>query len=532
VRKPNWSIVMLGAALVTLSAITLQAHTANQRHRETALALLGDYADFALFNYKSRMETSLRRVAMDAINPQHNRKLVPVYAEFGLGTPPEPRCECESLGLPIHGYFIRGPDGNIRLSRGTKADVQTLAAVLRGYKTSKNPVLLPVNQGESFIAVQPAFEIGRSDLLMGALLDRSAVIKAVSSRDCTKDLLPPSLANGLPTDSLVEIAVYAAGSADPFYTSTPEPTWLAARTDTMSPQAGNLVLRASVKQQAAPLLIIGGLPKSRLPMLLVMLAISAGLGVLAVRQMRRERALVRMRETFVTSVSHELRTPLAQVRLFLETLRMGRATTPADREWALSHIERETTRLTHLVENVLHVSKPPAQAAAAAPVLDVANELEDIVESFRPLARSRRARLVTRNAPSLNLGMRREHLRQVIINLLDNAVKYGPVGQTVTVEAQPRGDELLISVSDEGTGVLPAERDRIWQQYFRGSTPEALASGGTGIGLSIVRDLLALYGGTVRMAESETGARFEITLPRIRVGPFTRMTEDLVAHGD
>src|SRR6185436_535772 len=112
--------------------------------------------------------------------------------------------------------------------------------------------------------------------------------------------------------------------------------------------------------------------------LLGMLLVSVALAVVAVIQLRREEELARIRSDFVSSVSHELRTPLAQIRLFLETLRLGRFTTEAQRQWSLDNIDRETNRLAHLVENVLYFARAGrAPAARAAPeATDLAAEIE------------------------------------------------------------------------------------------------------------------------------------------------------------
>src|SRR4029078_10364719 len=120
--------------------------------------------------------------------------------------------------------------------------------------------------------------------------------------------------------------------------------------------------------------VIGGLPRSRLPLLLGLLLLAAAMSVIAVMQIRRESELAGLRADFVSSVSHELRTPLAQIRLYLETLQLGRTSTDEQRRWALSHVERETTRLAHLVENVLRFSTLGHDAASSTPV-DPASEI-------------------------------------------------------------------------------------------------------------------------------------------------------------
>jgi signal transduction histidine kinase len=531
--KLNWTAVVLAVSLVTLSAIALQANSANQKHRATALALLGDYANFAAFNYSQRAETQLQAIVSRMLHPAHLDGFRPQFRAFELSSMQEiaeglkkAQCDCMRDALPVTAYFLYSPTlDQVKASPAlTAREVSQIRDLVRaGAAGPGNPSeirLRVLPDSRRMLAYQAVPNLGPVPMSFGVVFETAALAGELQRIGCLDNLLPPTLAKGTRSDSLLTIALYAPGEARPFYSSVAEPKWFQARDDTLSARFGGLVARASIKAEMAERLVIGGLPRSRLPLLLVLFGVSAGLALLAGAQMRREHALMRMRENFVTSVSHELRTPLAQVRLFLETLRMGRAASSAEREWALSHIERETTRLAHLVENVLHVSRPKrADAAVAAPVLDLKAEIDDVVESFQPIARSRRARIVTRLEEGLLTAIRREHLRQILVNLLDNAVKYGPLGQTVTVSTRTASDCVQISVSDEGPGVLPAERERIWKPYFRGSTPEAVASGGTGIGLNIVSDLASTYRGRVLLERSSPGATFVCELPRVQVGP-------------
>jgi signal transduction histidine kinase len=253
-------------------------------------------------------------------------------------------------------------------------------------------------------------------------------------------------------------------------------------------------------------------PRSKLPFLLGLLALAAMMSVVSVVQIRRETEIAGMRADFVSSISHELRTPLAQIKLYLETVRTGRASTPEQRDWSLSHIDRETTRLGNLVENVLRFSRLGRADGVSSRTVDLADEVEKIVEEFRPLAASRKAsiELELRDRPLVRI--KTENLRHVIVNLLDNAVKYGPLGQTVTVAVTMSGDNAQVAVTDEGSGVPVGDRESIWRPFARAST--ATDAAGSGIGLTIVRDIVAQNGGKAWVESAEgAGARFVISVP-------------------
>jgi signal transduction histidine kinase len=140
--------------------------------------------------------------------------------------------------------------------------------------------------------------------------------------------------------------------------------------------------------------------------------------------------------------------------------------------------------------------------------------VQRIVEDFRPLAASRNARVKTHVEPTPPVLLRPEALNRLLLNLLDNALKYGPAGQTVTVAVGHRQGEVQLSVSDEGPGVPPSERERIWLEFQRGSS--AAAAAGSGIGLSVVRDVASRHGGRAWVESANgagSGARFVIALP-------------------
>jgi signal transduction histidine kinase len=244
-----------------------------------------------------------------------------------------------------------------------------------------------------------------------------------------------------------------------------------------------------------------------------------GLSIAAVAQLRREGQLSRLRSDFVTAVSHELRTPLAQIRLFLDTLRLRRYDTDAQRDWLLGHLVRETTRLEHLVENVLAISRLERGATPAIlrEPADLSQEVRDAVVAFEPLAASRRAGLITRVEPGVLVGVEREALRQLLLNLFDNAVKFGPPGQQIEVTVRDHDCQVELTVKDQGPGVAAAEREQIWEPYYRGRGESVRAVGGSGIGLAIARDIATRAGGTSEVrSPPEGGAEFVIRLPRLQ----------------
>jgi signal transduction histidine kinase len=225
-----------------------------------------------------------------------------------------------------------------------------------------------------------------------------------------------------------------------------------------------------------------------------------------------------MRTEFISGVSHELRTPLAQIRWFAELLHLGKLRTEDERVRSAGIIDQEARRLTYLVENVLNFSRTEkgTNRVSMAPS-DFDHEIRDVLELFAPLARARQMAVAARLDAGAVVQLDRDALRQILLNLLDNAVKYGSPGQTITVGSEVSGDRARVWVEDQGPGIPRDDRVRVWEPYVRLKRDVESATGGSGIGLSVVRELVAMHGGRAR-AESGPGggARVVIEFPLSR----------------
>lgn len=258
------------------------------------------------------------------------------------------------------------------------------------------------------------------------------------------------------------------------------------------------------------------------------LLLGAAFATAAALGLRRQSKLAEARTTFIASVSHELRTPLAHVNALSETLLLGRAESPEQAQRWLRAIHREGRRLSVLTENVLLHARGERHAIHASPQwTDLAAVARDAVGLVEAQAHGRGARVaVVGTAVDGTVGSASGWadatvVRQILINLVDNALKYGPDGQTVTVTLDivpptapgVTADVLRVRVDDEGPGVPRADRDRIWQPFVRladgGSAPA-----GTGLGLSVVRQLVAELGGRCSVDDAPgRGARFRVEIP-------------------
>ena len=554
VRRFSWPLLLLLVSVAVTTVAAFNAQRAVWSHRRTAERLLRDYGAFTAWTSQRKVISGLDGAVMASLQYIMHGRDVHNFQRNGprpnaddlwryynnndrfstrLCTPR--RCP-ESFPPSVYFGFTLGadtlrvapraatPEADAWLEVASETDRRWLVDSLTTHVRRVH------DRDENYeVLVSPRFGTGR--MIAYALMPTEAgdtVVYGVEFgaktsahifRDAVvhESLLPNSIMAGKENEDLLGIRIVGPNSLQLFESANFPSTPYVGSLE-LTRHFGGLMVQTAIRPEYANQLVIGGLPRSRLPLLLGMLAVSAALAVVAVIQLRREHELARLRSDFVSSVSHELRTPLAQIRLFLETLRLGRFTTEAQRQWSLDNIDRETNRLAHLVENILYFAR--AGRAPASPLTaestDLGVELEQIARAFEPLAASRRASLRLDLAPNVIAALPRETFRQVLLNLLDNAVKYGPAGQTITVSLAAHGSTARVTVADEGPGIPVKEREVIWTPFFRGNAASAQGAGGSGIGLAIVKDLVARMGGRVEIASgTERGAAFQVELPGV-----------------
>jgi PAS domain S-box-containing protein len=240
---------------------------------------------------------------------------------------------------------------------------------------------------------------------------------------------------------------------------------------------------------------------------------SAGV-VYAFRDLTSEQRLEEEKTDLVATISHELRTPMAAVYGAAETLLRRDDLDPERRRELLAMIGAQATRLTGIVESVLLTSRLDRDLVA------VDREPVDVAELARATVQAMRPQL----PPSLELDLEvgpeevraagdADRIQQVLVNLLDNAVKYGE-GSPVTVRVRPVNGLVCLSVQDSGPGLAPAEQARIFDKFYRGG-PQLTRGGGTGLGLYISRELVRRMGGRLDVrSQAGAGATFVLELPR------------------
>ena len=557
----RWTSLLLLASIALTTIGVVEASRAMRSQRVIAERALRDYAGFAAWSYQQHLREKLSAATEELVgafnhgHDVHQSSNVPPVASVPTYIRGDRLCACyvpqrgpspqaffafrigtDTLGValnahsePATGWRVDREVPPAMLDWGARAYPpatrswinDTVTKHVRGRQdVGRFPVIVATHDSAPrFFTYTVMPRLAGDTIVYGAEYDSAGFSAILRSAMGDRDLLPVAFTRGRPVRELVQLQVTdARGRA--LFQSDSVSRWSLDAGAAIGEDLGGMHVRAQIREGQAGQLVIGGLPRSRLPFLLALLAVAAALSFVAIGQIRREGELARLRADFVANISHELRTPLAQMRLYLETLRLGRFTTDAQRAWSLDNVERETTRLGHLVERVLRFSRTGRASPDPRAPVDLRAEVEGLVAEFQPLADARGVRLESELHDVPPVDLQPDALRHVVLNLLDNAVKYGPRGQRVGVTlagARARGfggaGEVRIEITDEGPGIPKADQERIWRPYQRGSTTGGTA--GSGVGLSVVHDVVTQHGGRAWVEDSPPGhgARIVVTFP-------------------
>jgi heavy metal sensor kinase len=218
---------------------------------------------------------------------------------------------------------------------------------------------------------------------------------------------------------------------------------------------------------------------------------------------------------FSADASHELRTPLTVLQGELESIAQGSQRLPADVRDTIGSALEETQRLAKIVENLLAISRLEAgEARRQLERLDVAELARSTADQMRLLAEEKHIALDCDGTEPVEVEADPVRLKQVVVNLLDNAIKYTPRGGTVSVSVRRRDNHAILQVTDTGIGISPADVPHIFDRFYRADKARSRQMGGTGLGLSIVRSICLAHGGQVTVESAEgRGSVFNVEIP-------------------
>ena len=240
--------------------------------------------------------------------------------------------------------------------------------------------------------------------------------------------------------------------------------------------------------------------------------------VLLLEDVTTVRKLETVRRDFVANVSHELRTPVAVIRANAETLLSGAKDDPAMASRLMDGLHRNAERLARILADLLDLSRLDAgQYRLEVSPVQVRALAEQSLTAVEPQAAKREVEVKLAIAEDLAVAADPKALDQILVNLIDNAIKYTQPAGHVWVEAKPDVDAVRIEVRDDGPGIAPKHRERVFERFYRADPSRSREAGGTGLGLSIVKHLVESMDGEVGVEpNAPTGSIFWLRLPRAR----------------
>jgi two-component system sensor histidine kinase BaeS len=226
----------------------------------------------------------------------------------------------------------------------------------------------------------------------------------------------------------------------------------------------------------------------------------------------RRQDLERQRKAMVGDIAHELRTPLTNIRTWLEAARDG--VTPVDAPF-LDLLVEESVLLHHVIDDLRDLAAADAGQLPVHPEPTfVADTLAQVLDAHRGAAEARGVRLAAVDDADPEVFVDAVRLRQLVGNLVSNAIRHTPPGGAVTVTTHLRDGRLVIDVSDTGTGIAAADLPKVFDRFWRADASRSRESGGSGLGLAIARQIARAHGGEVRVAsEVGHGSTFTVDLP-------------------
>jgi signal transduction histidine kinase len=501
-------IGVLIASVVVATMLAFQAITAARSRQAVSDAMLRQYAELAAWEFsraaRKNIDTTLVRTLAGYAHPENRNA--------------KDQCDCGPL-TDVDYWFEIGPDGAVVERSGpippaVRLAIEQHATVARAGGMADAVRVLPLAEDATRVVAlraEPHTTSGGSQI--GLVTNVDAIGRVLHHTYTRTALLPAVLVGDRDTHGLVDLQVEDRRGRRIFTSADTAAGSQVVSADVFPDDSIGLVVRASMTPAFVATLgpEHGAGPNPNLVIGLVI--VNALMVTVGLWQLRRERELAILRDDFVAGVSHELRTPLAQIRMFTDTLLLDRIRNPVEGRRAIEIIGQETRRLSQLVENVLYFHRHRRRPAVASGApMDLSTFVLEVTESFRPLAASKRVRLAV-NTPVREVIVigSSDALRQVLLNLLDNAVKFGPADETVVVSLESSGAAARLTVEDRGSGVPAADRRRIFEPFERGG---ARGSGGAGIGLAVVRRIVIEHGGTVTVEDTAAGgARFVVSLP-------------------
>jgi two-component system, OmpR family, sensor histidine kinase SenX3 len=242
--------------------------------------------------------------------------------------------------------------------------------------------------------------------------------------------------------------------------------------------------------------------------------------------------LDKTRRDFIENISHELKTPIGAIALLSEAIQEAGDDQAAVAKFAAS-LNKESSRLTFLVQDIIKLSRLQSEEVlASAEIVNLNDVTAEAIDRNEQLAASRKIRLVSEQAPKLEVFGNKEMLITAVKNLVENAISYSDQGTSVGIGCGAKESIAEITVTDSGAGISPENQQRIFERFYRADPSRSRDTGGTGLGLSIVKHVAKIHRGEIKLfSQVGVGSTFTLRIPLATAADPATGTIDLVSEG-
>ncbi len=493
-------ILLLSGSFTLLSLLSWQAYHSVQQQRDVAQKVLLEYAQLAAEEFSRRImpDVGYRGYFLELNRWYQEIKLLTDKASITRMT----NFECHNLtsdNLAQFHYWTYHKE--IVFSNTNCGDIELHAFIRK--KISQFDILKLENAPYAVIHtgyLNRSLSITiakRNKQIYGFIVDPEKLRQVLVQSFEKSPLLPKALASGKATNEMIDLSMADHLNRNIIKARNLYPSKLQAKKK-LTTEYNNIfdqyTIMVTINPDAMQQLIIGGLPSNNLPIVILTLLSTLIVFIISLIQIRKEKNLNRLRENFVAEVSHELRTPLTQIRMFAEMLFLNKSRDDIETKKYIEIIHRESLRLNHLIDNILKYSQTNSTKSQELDLplepQNIASIIADAVSEIEPIARQKKV-VIDTNLINFDIPVEYHSIKRIMINLLDNAIKYGPDNQVIIVNTQLNSDPLnfRIQVSDQGPGIPKSELKNIWLPYYRLPIERNKAIAGTGIGLYLIKQL-------------------------------------------
>lgn len=476
--------------------------------------------------FNQQLETiifSVNQYSSDVVNSWANEiEEILLYEREPLRNKEERFVEIFGLNKSIKNIILADSAINILRKYGAndnpdhhKADV--IQSALRGQERLINRLINYAKNSFRKIEAIDSENYGYTRLLLFALRDNHTpgiIILEIDVREFIRQNLAPKLQEFSKdeiilscTNSITQEVIYSTENIEGLTNQQSKPLWIIP--DFML----SIYLKGSNIEE-----IVKARSTQDIILLLILTFLILSGTVMIFRNLRRELKFAQLKSDFVSNVSHELRTPLALISMFAETLELGRVKSEEKRAQYYSIISSESQRLSRIVNTILNFSKMEAgKREFKFETIDLNDVAKKIVDNYAFHLKNKSFSLITSfDDQKLMCDADAEAIEETIINLIDNAVKYSKDKKEIEITTGADESKVFCFVKDQGIGITQEDQEKVFDKFFRASKGLVHDVKGTGMGLSIVSQIVKAHGGEIKLESSPgKGSKFTIFLPKI-----------------